>query len=358
MQQAAEEHRYELVLNGSGVAERIDKCGLDGNIFQLEFLNFLQVSNTKLLSLPEELGKLVNLKTLDLHRNSIVELPASIGLLKELKNLDVSGNELQILPATLGELTSLQTLNVNCNKLTALPSFTHLKNLSRLDVSHNQLTELPAGIYELEHLAEIHASNNQITSIGANVSNLKSLKLLSLNMNKIELIPVELSECHKLKDLHLQDNLIKDSRLVKLIKQCHTKAVLDYIATGSEKGKVAKKGGKKGRNKKVNDQDNEENGKQVAGTGSPVATVLYSEDYKIFVQASVQDIRPYIVCTLVRNLDLTDMAAFRKFISIQVQDNFSQVLISRHACFSWDQHNSCPQQFHRVTTWWSHSRQL
>ena len=320
---AAEEHRYELVLNGSSVAERIDKDGLDGYIFQLDFLNFLQISNTKLLSLPEELGKLLNLKTLDLHRNSIEKLPAAIGCLKELKNLDVSGNELQLLPAELGELTLLQTINVNCNKLTELPSVENLKKLSRLDVSHNQLSELPDGIYELEHLAEIHASNNQITTIDANVSKLTSLKVLSLNVNKIEFIPSELSECHKLKELHLQDNLIKDSRLVKLLKQCHTKAVLDYISVGNEKGKAGKKGGKKGRNKTASEGDKEENGEQATSSQvGPVVTVLYSEDFKVLVQASVQDIRPYIVCTLVRNLDLSDMATFRKFINIQVQ--FSQ----------------------------------
>ncbi|KAL9957571.1 hypothetical protein ACROYT_G034490 [Oculina patagonica] len=270
-------------------------------------------------SLPEELGKLLNLKTLDLHRNNLVELPASIGLLKELKNLDVSGNKLQLLPVKLGELTLLQILNVNCNELTALPSFVHLKNLLRLDVSHNQLTQLPDGIYELEHLAEIHASNNQIASIDANVSKLTSLKVLSLGVNKIELIPTELSECHKLKDLHLQDNLIKDSKLVKLIKQCHTKAVLDYIATANEKGKGGKKGGKKGKSRRGTDEDKERNEEQPVGTNGPVVTVLYSDDFKILVQPSIQDIRPYIVCTLVRNVDLADMTAFRKFINIQTK---------------------------------------
>ena len=134
VKQAAEEHRYELVLTGATVAERIDKSGLDKHIFELDFLNFLQISNTKLLSLPEELGKLVNLKTLDLHRSSIGELPASIGLLKELK-LDLSGNELQQLPTTLVELNFLQILNLNCNKLTSLPSFAGLKSLIRVDLS-------------------------------------------------------------------------------------------------------------------------------------------------------------------------------------------------------------------------------
>jgi len=45
------------------------------------------------------------------------------------------------------------------------------------------------------------------------------------------------------------------------------------------------------------------------------------------VQASVQDIRPYIVCALVRNLDLSDMATFRKFINIQVQYSFILIFL-------------------------------
>lgn len=199
VKQAADEHRYELVLNGSDVSERIEKGGLDRHIFNLTSLNFLQISNTKLSALPKELENLVNLKTLDLHRNRIQELPSTIGSLKDLKNLDLSGNELQLLPSEMEELTFLQTLNLNCNNLTALPSLKNLKSLSRLDVSFNQLTELPEGIYELEHLAEIYASNNSITTISADVCKLVGLKVLSLNLNKIELIPVELSLCHKLK---------------------------------------------------------------------------------------------------------------------------------------------------------------
>lgn len=321
VKQAADEHRYELVLNGTEVSERIEKGGLDRHIFNLTPLNFLQISNTKLSALPKELGNLVNLKTLDLHRNRIQELPSTIGSLKDLKNLDLSGNELQLLPSEMEELTFLQTLNLNCNNLTALPSLKNLKSLSRLDVSFNQLTELPEGVYELEHLAEIYASNNSITTISADVGKLVGLKVLSLNLNKIELIPVELSLCHKLKDLHLQDNSIKDNRLAKLIKQCHTKAVLDYVAAGNEKGKAAgKKGGKKGRNKRPSEGDSGAEGQQGAGAHmGPIITVIHSEDFKVVAKATVQEIRPYIVCAIIRNLDLSDMTTFRKFINLQTK---------------------------------------
>lgn len=325
VKQAADEHRYELVLNGAEISERIDKDGVDSDIFKLECLNFLQISNTTLFALPEDLGNLVHLRTLDLHRNSIEKLPTSIGLLKELKNLDLSGNELQLLPATVGELSLLQTLNLNCNKLTALPDLEHLTSLSKLDVSHNQLSELPETIYKLEHLAEVHASNNHITTISANVCKLAALKVLSLNANKIESVPGELALCHKLRDLHLTDNSIKDNRLAKLIKQCHTKAVLDYIAVGNEKGKAGKKVGRKGRNKRSSEGEEQEG--MCAAVG-PVVTVIYSEGFKVSVKASVQDIRPYIVCAVVKNLDLTDMTTFRKFINIQVCSCFNTHMFS------------------------------
>ena len=320
VKQAADEHRYELVLSGATVSERIDKSGLDKDIFELTSLNFLQISNTTLLSLPVELGQLVKLKTLDLHKNSLKELPASIGLLKELKHLDLSDNKLQKLPTTLTELNLLQSLNLNCNQLTELPSFVLLTSLKRVDISHNQLKELPDGIYELEHLSEIIASYNQISNISGNISKLPALKVLSLNANKIELLPSELTDCLKLKDLHLQDNSIQDRRLFKVIKQCSTKAVLDYIATRSEKVKAGKKGVKKGRSRKVSEgADNEVSADQAeAQFFSPVVRVMHSEEFKVVSQSSVKVVRPYIVCAVVRNLDLIDADAYKKFINIQV----------------------------------------
>ena len=120
------------------------------------------------------------------------------------------------------------------------------------------------------------------------------------------------------KDLHLQDNPIKDNRLAKLIKQCHTKAVLDYIAVGNEKGKSGKRGGKKGRNKKHSEGDTEAAGQNCDTQVGPVITVVHSDGFKVLVKGTVQDVRPYIVCAVIRNLDLSDMATFRKFINIQV----------------------------------------
>ncbi|PFX25017.1 Leucine-rich repeat-containing protein 47 [Stylophora pistillata] len=132
---------------------------------------------------------------------------------------------------------------------------------------------------------------------------------------------IELSECPKLKDLHLQDNSIQDRRLVKVINQCSTKAVLDYIATRSKKGKAGKKGGKKGRGRKVSEgADDEVSSDQAsAQVFSQVVRVLHSEEFKVVSQPNVKVVRPYIVCAVVRNLNLVDMDALKKFINIQTK---------------------------------------
>jgi len=69
--QAREEQRHELVLQGKVVEERLDKEGLDDNIFKLEKLNFLQISQSKLSKLPETLGCLNNLTSLVLKGNRL-----------------------------------------------------------------------------------------------------------------------------------------------------------------------------------------------------------------------------------------------------------------------------------------------
>jgi len=73
-------------------------CGLDhlpDFIGELKDLTTLDISHNKLYVLPEWIGGLTNLETLNLHSTWISELPEWLTNLKKLKNLDISSNELK-----------------------------------------------------------------------------------------------------------------------------------------------------------------------------------------------------------------------------------------------------------------------
>ena len=302
------EKRYELVLHGAYISARIGESGLDAAIFKLINLNFLQISQTELKEVPEALGELTNLRTLDLHQNKLTRLPSSFGKLTELKFCDISNNCLKEISEELGELTNLHTLNLSCNTITALPSFNKLVHLAKFDCSHNKLTKLPDGIHQLQSLSELRALNNEIEYISEDISRNVALKVLDLSGNKLKTLPSELAECHKLKDLTLIDNPISDNRLNKLIKQCSTKSVLDYVRNMAGKGK-----GRKGKKK-----NSKSAGEESAEDLQHVVRVERSEQYKVCTKANVAEVRPYIVCVVAKKIDLSQPEIFKKFINMQV----------------------------------------
>ena len=82
---------HKLVLEGKGVQDRVDKGGLDVNIFKL--VNFLQISQAKLTSLPDTLCCLNNITSLVLKGNSLTGIPTSLNNLIKLKLFDLSLNK-------------------------------------------------------------------------------------------------------------------------------------------------------------------------------------------------------------------------------------------------------------------------
>lgn len=61
-------------------------------------LQVLLVSNNRLLSLPEELGRMDNLTELDAACNQITHLPTRMSDLKNLRSLSLRSNQLVYLP--------------------------------------------------------------------------------------------------------------------------------------------------------------------------------------------------------------------------------------------------------------------
>lgn len=318
VKQAAEKNRHELVLTGAAVSKLIETSGLDRNLFNLHNLNYLSITHTCLQEVPDEIERLANLTTLVLHSNEIAALPCAIAKLAKLKVLDCSRNKLASIPEELGSHSQLSTINLASNLLRDVPSHSTCTKLSILNLSNNQLETFPDICYtELVHLSEIHVNGNRIAEIPVTINRLQGLKILNLADNLISVVPSELADC-KLKEVYLKGNKLSDRRLTKLINQCSTKQVLDYVKSHCPRSELAtteantSRKGKKGQ--KVSESEN------VAESLAHKLKVLKVVDDMpvIKLMEDVKNIRPYIVACIVKNLSFTE-ESFKKFIQLQTR---------------------------------------
>ncbi|CAL4929757.1 unnamed protein product [Urochloa decumbens] len=173
-------------------------------------LRTLDLTNNKLVEIPQEVGGLVNMQRLVLAGNLIENIPANIGYLRNLKILTLDRNRISILPEELGSLSNLQQLSISHNSLLRLPkSVGDLRNMSILNVSDNKLKELPESIGGCNSLEELQANGNLIEDVPSSICNLVCLKSLSLNGNKIRQLPQNiLKDCTALQNISLHDNPI------------------------------------------------------------------------------------------------------------------------------------------------------
>ena len=172
---------------------------------------FFSHGSVRLTELPESLGQLTQLQTLNLSHNQLTALPESVGQLTQLQRLDLGGNQLTALPESLGRLTQLRSLNLTANQLTALrESLGQLTQLQRLDLSRNQLTALPESLGQLTQLQTLDLSNNQLKAVPESLGLLETLQILSLSRNKLRVLPESIGNLSDISELNLNENQLTE----------------------------------------------------------------------------------------------------------------------------------------------------
>ncbi|XP_045152420.1 leucine-rich repeat-containing protein 28 isoform X3 [Echinops telfairi] len=128
----------------------------------LQYLERLYMKRNSLTTLPENLAqKLPNLVELYLHSNNIVVVPEEVGDLKELQTLDISTNRLLTLPERLHLCLSLQYLTVDRNHLWCVPRhLCQLPSLNELSMAGNRLAFLPLDLGRSRELQYVYVDNN------------------------------------------------------------------------------------------------------------------------------------------------------------------------------------------------------
>ncbi|XP_051509168.1 leucine-rich repeat-containing protein 47-like [Myxocyprinus asiaticus] len=336
---AEKENRRELVLQGSTVDKKIQSDGgIHPRLYSLALLNYLEISQCPSLhEINENIRHLSHLQSLILCRNKLTSVPQSIGDLKAIKVLDLSVNQLQALPEEICALSELNTLNVSCNSITALPDgLSRCVKLASINVSKNAISRLPEDLWSssLELLSSIIASENAIEELSSEVRNLTALKVLDLSSNKLQELPSELADCPKLKEINFKGNKLKDKRLEKMVNGCQTKSVLDYLRAGGRgKGKGKQQDGEVnekvdgGRNiskkKSATKQKGKKEADEVDELNRMVVRVLHVSEAPTAVTVKVspgaKDVRPYIVCCIVKGMNLRQGNALKRFLAAQTK---------------------------------------
>lgn len=149
--------KQEVGINLSGLSlTRLPK-----QIFQLEELTFLVLSDNQLSELPPEIGKLRHLQMLLLGDNLLKSLPATFGKLEQLATLDLSKNQLSELPRVLAKLPSLMILILDDNQLQEFPITAGMfKNLGALTLANNRLLKLPSALSACRFLNHLYLHGN------------------------------------------------------------------------------------------------------------------------------------------------------------------------------------------------------
>uniref|UniRef100_A0A3Q2Y9I3 Leucine-rich repeat-containing protein 7 n=1 Tax=Hippocampus comes TaxID=109280 RepID=A0A3Q2Y9I3_HIPCM len=178
---------------------------------QIHNLKELWMDNNSLQSIPGSLGKLRQLRYLDLAKNRIENLDTDVSGCEALEDLLLSSNMLQHLPDSIGMLKKLTTLKVDDNQLTSLPgTIGSLCLLEELDCSCNELESLPPTIGYLHSLRTFAADENFLIELPREIGNCKNVTVMSLRSNKLEFLPDEIGQMTKLRVLNLSDNRLKN----------------------------------------------------------------------------------------------------------------------------------------------------
>jgi Leucine-rich repeat (LRR) protein len=182
-------------------------------------LEDLTIKCRSLNHIPHYIGKLTNLKSLQIH-GTVKFIPDELFLLSNLKKLDLSCNNISDLPVFWDKLIHLESLNLSRNKISSAVNLNLLTNIIELDLSNNQIIDISV-LNDSNSLQYLFVSNNLIDNLD-NLEKLVNLDTFEIQSNNITIIPESLINLPKLRVFHVSGkpiskiNDLKNSHLASL----------------------------------------------------------------------------------------------------------------------------------------------
>ncbi|XP_014807905.1 PREDICTED: leucine-rich repeat-containing protein 47-like [Calidris pugnax] len=158
--------------------------------------------------------------------------------------------------------------------------------------------------------------------------NVSGLHNLDVGNNQLRELPAALADCPRLKEANFKGNQLKDKRLEKMVNSCQMKAILEYLRAGGRGKGKAESGREEARKKKREKQQRKDgvDGEQdeLEEASKLLVKVLHVSENPapLVVKASpgVKDVRAFIVCCVLKGVNLKPGNALKRFLSAQSLD--------------------------------------
>jgi Leucine-rich repeat (LRR) protein len=177
-----------------------------GDLFSL---NLLDLRFNPLRALPAGLARLNQLRELRLSNTGLpVTASGPLFTLTALTRLYVDGCDWGRVPDAIGQLTRLESLQLGDNGLTTLPdSLAQLQRLTFLHLAHNDFGTVPRALFELRALKTLWLEGCKLRELSADLERLQALETLCLWHNALESLPIDaLARLPRLKEVRIRDN--------------------------------------------------------------------------------------------------------------------------------------------------------
>ena len=166
-------------------------CSLPESNVQLPNLTVLNLCGNVLSSFPKCINYLHKLTHLDISNNKIKSIDEfEFCQLKELKFLNITNSKIKTLPCDINELVNLEILLLGYNPGLIFPrTLEKLTNLRTVSVEENRYELLPQALLQASWIANLSFRCNLIKNIPDELKKFKNLSILKTGGNKILYYP-------------------------------------------------------------------------------------------------------------------------------------------------------------------------
>lgn len=190
-------------------------------------LRFLCLAGNMIESLPNQIGQLECLETLDLSDNALHRLPHTVGRLRRLTKLVLNGNYIHQLPSEIGHLHRLEELHIRKNRLTNIPvQLSQCTSLEELQMDDNPgLVSIPTRLFNLPALTYVSAERCNLFQLPFTINTATlCFVLLFSNNHSLTHCPLALERFAQ-PDYDAMEDRLKRIKNPACYRQIHCKAV-------------------------------------------------------------------------------------------------------------------------------------